>query len=135
MGKKKDAEASATTSSNVYVMDKTYAWIPARLVKQEGEKATVSIPTYEDEPSILTDGGKGAKSWREETVSLKNYPGKALPLQNLVNDSLKEVQDMVDLPFLHEVRGHSGHPPRRSFASNLNSLTSFSPRRLLFSIT
>jgi hypothetical protein len=136
MGKKsKDAEASATTSSNVYVMDKEFAWIPARLVSQDGDKATVSIPTYSDEASILTDGGKGAKSWREETVSLKHYPGKSLPLQNMKNDALNERQDMVDLPFLHEVRGHSGHLPRRSLASSLNSLTSFSPRRLLFFIT
>ena len=101
MGKK--AGSAEATSSGVYVLDKEFAWVPARLVSQEGEKATVSIPTYADEASILTDGGKGAKSWREESVNLKHYPGKALPLQNVVNGSLNEKEDMVDLPFLHEV--------------------------------
>jgi hypothetical protein len=108
MGKK--AESAEATSSGVYVLDKEFAWVPARLIKQEGEKATVSIPTYADEASILTDGGKGAKSWREETVDLKYYPGKALPLQNVINGSLNEKKDMVDLPFLHEVSSSfSGH--------------------------
>ena len=100
----KDAGSAEATSSGVYVLDKEFAWVPARLIEQSGEKATVSIPTYEDEASILTDGGKGAKSWREETVNLKHYPGKTLPLQNMVNGQLNEKQDMVDLPFLHEVR-------------------------------
>lgn len=101
MGKKTSAEA---TSSGVYCLDKEFAWVPARLVSQEGEKAVVSIPTYADEASILTDGGAGAKSWREETINLKHYPGKTLPLQNMINGKLNEKEDMVDLPFLHEVR-------------------------------
>jgi hypothetical protein len=101
----KDKSGGASTSNNVYVMDKEFAWMPARLVSQDGDKAIVSIPTYADEPSILSDSGKGAKSWREETISLKHYPGKALPLQNLSkNGDLNKKDDMVDLPFLHEVR-------------------------------
>lgn len=95
-------DGSGATSGNVYVFDKELAWLPARLVSQEGDSAVVSIPTYADEGSILTDGGKGAKSWREEKISLKNYPGKQLPLQNLKGGKLVMVQDMVDLPFLHE---------------------------------
>lgn len=102
MSKKKASSAEAT-SSGVYVLDKEFAWIPARLIEQSGEKATVSIPTYPDEASILTDGGKGATSWREETISLKHYPGKSLPLQNVKGGALTEKEDMVDLPFLHEV--------------------------------
>jgi hypothetical protein len=102
--KDKDKSGGASTSNNVYVMDKEFAWMPARLVSQDGDKAIVSIPTYADEPSILSDSGKGAKSWREETVSLKHYPGKTLPLQNLSkNGDLNKKDDMVDLPFLHEV--------------------------------
>ena len=100
----KKAGSAEATSSGVYVLDKEFAWVPARLIEQSGDKATVSIPTYADEASILTDGGKGAKSWREETVSLKHYPGKTLPLQNMKNGQLNEKEDMVDLPFLHEVR-------------------------------
>lgn len=93
----------ASTSGNVYVLDKDFAWVPARLIDQSGEKAVVSIPTYADEGAILTDDGKGAKSWREETISLKHYPGKTLPLQNMKGGQLNEKEDMVDLPFLHEV--------------------------------
>lgn len=113
MGKK--SGSAEATSSSVYVLDKEFAWVPARLIEQSGEKATVSIPTYVDEASILTDGGKAAQSWREETVSLKHYPGKALPLQNIKNGVLDEKEDMVDLPFLHEVGlsflcgGHYSH--------------------------
>lgn len=103
MAPEKDAGGAEATSSGVYVLDKEFAWIPARLIDQSGDQAKVSIPTYPDEASILTDGGKGAKSWREETVNLKHYPGKALPLQNMLNGQLNEKEDMVDLPFLHEV--------------------------------
>lgn len=97
--------SGASTSNNVYIMDKAYGWIPARLVNTEGEKATVSVPTYADEASIVTDGGKAAKSWKEETVNLKYYPGKSLPLQNIDSaGAIIQKEDMVDLPFLHEVR-------------------------------
>lgn len=100
----KKGETGDANTSGVYVLDKEFAWVPAKLIEQSGDKAKVSIPTYADEASILTDGGKGAQSWREETVSLKHYPGQALPLQNLQNGVLNEKEDMVDLPFLHEVR-------------------------------
>eukprot|EP00522_Entomoneis_paludosa_P018802 CAMPEP_0172440310 /NCGR_PEP_ID=MMETSP1065-20121228/970_1 /TAXON_ID=265537 /ORGANISM="Amphiprora paludosa, Strain CCMP125" /LENGTH=1156 /DNA_ID=CAMNT_0013189097 /DNA_START=168 /DNA_END=3638 /DNA_ORIENTATION=- len=100
MGKKDNGEGA--TSGMIYVFDKELAWVPARLVSQDGDNAVVSIPTYADEAAILTDGGKGAKSWREEKISLKNYPGKQFPLQNIKGGKLVEVQDMVDLPFLHE---------------------------------
>jgi hypothetical protein len=104
MGKTKDA-GGAATSNNVYIMDKKYAWVPARLVESNGEKAIVSVPEYADESKILSDGGKGAVSWNEDKVSLKHYPGKSLPLQNVDKSGmLTMVQDMVDLPYLHEVR-------------------------------
>ncbi|KAL7577734.1 hypothetical protein ACA910_010498 [Epithemia clementina (nom. ined.)] len=89
-------------SGMIYVFDKDLAWVPARLLSRDGEKAKVSIPTYADEADILTDGGKGAKSWREETVNLKLYPGQQFPLQNIKGGNLVETEDMVDLPFLHE---------------------------------
>lgn len=103
--KEKSGEGGGATSNNVYIMDKKFAWVPARLVESSGDKATVSVPTYPDEHLILSDGGKGAKSWAEEKVSLKHYPGKALPMQNVDKAGmLTMVDDMVDLPFLHEVR-------------------------------
>ena len=60
MGKK--SEGAGATSNNVYIMDKKYAWVPARLVENMGDKAIVSVPVYDDESKILSDGGKGAKS-------------------------------------------------------------------------
>jgi hypothetical protein len=96
---------SSATSNNVYIMDKKYAWVPARLLESQGDKAIVSVPIYDEESKILSDGGKGAKSWKEDKVSLKHYPGKSLPLQNVDKAGmLTVVEDMVDLPFLHEVR-------------------------------
>lgn len=101
----KGGGGSAATSNNVYVMDKELAWVPARLLDLQGDKATVSIPSYPDEGSILNDGGKGATKWREETIKLKNYPGQTLPMANVDKGGvLVEKEDMVDLPFLHEVR-------------------------------
>jgi len=102
--KKKDKSAGAT-ANNVYVLDREFAWVPAQVVEVNGDKARVNIATYSEEAKILSDGGKGAKSWREETVNLKHYPGKTLPLQNLnkAGNSLNEKEDMVDLPYLHEV--------------------------------
>jgi hypothetical protein len=104
MAPKEKEDGGSTGSSSVYVMDKEFAWMPARLISTSGDKAVVSIPTYPEEAKILSDDGKGAVSWREETISLKNYPGKTLPLQNVKDGVLIEKEDMVDLPFLHEVR-------------------------------
>lgn len=106
---KKDGGGAGATSSNVYVLDKELGWIPARVLEQAGDTAKVSIPQYPEEAKILCDGGKGATGWKEDTVKLKHYPGKTLPLQNVDKaGNLLEKEDMVDLPFLHEVRrGHS----------------------------
>lgn len=98
-------DGGGATSNNVYIMDKKFAWVPARLVEMQGDKAVVSVPMYDDESKILSDGGKGAKSWKEDKVSLKHYPGMSLPLQNVdKTGNLTMVDDMVDLSFLHEVR-------------------------------
>jgi hypothetical protein len=107
MAKKKDEkeDGGGATNNNVYIMHKEFAWVPARLLSLEGEKGKVSVPMYKDEGSILTDNGEGATSWEEQKVSLKHYPGKTFPMQNLnKDDKLEEVPDMCDLPFLHEVR-------------------------------
>ena len=102
MGKKDGGAAG--TSSNVYIMDKDLAWIPARLVEQSGDKAKVSVPEYESQGAIQSDGGKAAKSWSEREIKLKSYPGKILPMQNVDKAGvLVEKEDMCDLPYLHEV--------------------------------
>jgi hypothetical protein len=103
-------EGSSDTSQNVYVMDKKYAWVPAQVKEISGDMATVRIAEYADEASIMSDGGKGATSWREEQIKVKHYPGKSLPIQNVdKNGQLTVVDDMVDLPFLHEVRSSVHH--------------------------
>ena len=113
--KKKDGDAGAT-SNNVYILDKEFAWVPARLIEQSGDSAKVSVPQYADEESIKCDGGAAATGWKEQTVKLKFYPGKGLPLQNTGKDgTLKEREDMVDLPFLHEVRTKRKMSGRGSF--------------------
>ena len=96
------------SDSHVYVRSKDHYWVPARVVGDANDAAdrlVVSVPIYPNEQSILSDGGKGAISYERRTVDLKDYPNKVLPLQN-VNEigSLNEEGDMVDLPFLHEVR-------------------------------
>jgi hypothetical protein len=52
----------------------------------------------------MSDGGKAAVGFKSAMVKLKDYQNSSLPLQNVGADgSLKEVDDMVDLPYLHEV--------------------------------
>lgn len=86
------------TGAEVFVRDKELAWVPARLLEQSGDKATVSVASYADELDIEM-GGKGATKWSDKTVNMKDYAefGKQLPLQNT-----KILDDMVDLPYLHE---------------------------------
>jgi hypothetical protein len=59
---------------------------------------------YKTEQQIVSDGGKQALRFRKDTISLKDYPNQALPLQNVdEHGQLLAVEDMVDLAFLHEV--------------------------------
>jgi len=104
MSDKLASKAEASTSNNVYVLDEEHGWIPARVVTVVGDKATVSVPKYKNEQSIQSDGGHDAKGFDRREISLKEYKGNVLPLQNVDQDGvLQEVEDMVDLPFLHEV--------------------------------
>ena len=90
--------------NDIYIRSDEYAWIPARLVGQDKTTAKVAIPQYESEEFIMSDGGKGAVGFKSAIVKLSDYVNQVLPLQN-VNSSgtLKEVDDMVDLSYLHEV--------------------------------
>ena len=90
--------------NDIYIRSDEYAWIPARLVEQDKTTAKVAIPQYESEEFIMSDGGKGAVGFKSAIVKLSDYVNQVLPLQN-VNSSgtLKEVDDMVDLSYLHEV--------------------------------
>ena len=101
MGKKE-----SVTTTNCYVKDAEYAWVPAILEKTEGDKAYVKIYNYRDEQSIMSDNGRAAKGEPvDKVINLKDYPHKVLPLANVDNNGfLTEEADMVKLPYLHEVR-------------------------------
>jgi myosin heavy subunit len=89
---------------NVYIRDDVHAWVPARLLEQDDKTAKVSVPQYDCEENILSDGGEGASGFEEKTIKLKDYPNNTVPLQNTNKDGkLSEVDDMCDLPYLHEV--------------------------------
>jgi hypothetical protein len=93
-----------STQNNVYIRSEEFAWVPARLVEQDNTQAKVAIPQYSSEEFIMSDGGKAAIGFKSAIVKLKDYQNASLPLQNVGADgSLKEVDDMVDLPYLHEV--------------------------------
>jgi hypothetical protein len=98
------AAASINTSNHVYVKSKEYAWVPARLLETSGGTATVSIPLYKTETALQSDGGRGAYKFDTQTVTLADYPAGALLLQNVDHEGhLNEVEDMVELSYLHEV--------------------------------
>jgi len=100
MGKKKDSEKKTTY---VYILDQEFAWRPAILDDQKGDKAFCTVPQYADEQSMISDGGRSAKKGEEVVIDLKQYPHKVLPLQNVdSNGNLIEFPDMVKLPYLHE---------------------------------
>lgn len=94
------------TSSNVFVKDAEWGWIPAVQLKAHDGKAVVKTFNYPNEQTVACDGGRAAKGKGEEIeVKLKDYPNGVLPLQNVdANGNLIEFADMVKLPYLHEVR-------------------------------
>jgi hypothetical protein len=89
----------------VYIKDPDYAWVPATLDKQEGDKAYVTVPQYANEQSITSDNGRAAKGKKkQQVVNLKDYAHKVLPLQNVDSKGcMTQFPDMVKLPYLHEV--------------------------------
>lgn len=94
MGKKK---------AFVLIRDPDYGWRPAVQESTSGTKATVIVPEYKDEQSMMCDGDRSAKKGQEMEINLKEYPAEVLPLQNVDNNgNLLEFADMVKLPYLHE---------------------------------
>ena len=89
----------------VFLKDPENAWIPAKLLTSSGDTADVQIPEYADEQSTICDGGKSAKKWIEAEVDLSDYAKGVLPMQNVdEHGNMRCFSDMVELPFLHEVR-------------------------------
>jgi hypothetical protein len=81
------------SDSCVYIADKDYGWLPANVLSNEEQKATVKVFSVD-----------GTDLLGERDISLKDYPNQQLPLQNVdASGHLMEMPDMVDLPSLHEV--------------------------------
>ena len=111
-----NSSTSTSTSNHVYVTSDQYSWMPARVVeysKTDPNQVTVSICGFKDEDSIQSgstinssssSSSRGQTQTTTLTIDLRTYPNRSLPLQNVNEDGLlQQVEDMVDLPFLHEV--------------------------------
>jgi hypothetical protein len=106
------------TDSFCYIRSSEYAWIPATLLEQDGDVATVSVPVFETEQNDTHTSTRTSTSTSTSTsrnfpesvardivkVNLNDYPGKTLPFQNVdENGSQIHVADLTDLMFLNEV--------------------------------
>ena len=100
-------------SNYVYVLDTKHSWIPAKVKDRNTTSKNLihlSVPQYRNEQAICCDGGRTAsQGYKTEIIDLDNaqnemkYPNRHLPLQNVNSKGeLQVVDDMVDLPFLHE---------------------------------
>ena len=110
-----EVDAGSSNANHVYVISDQFSWMPARVVeysKTDPNQVLVSIAAYKDEDSIQSGSssskGQGMAGARAQTttitIDLSYYPNRSLPLQNVNEDGLlQQVEDMVDLPFLHEV--------------------------------
>lgn len=96
----------------VYVKDDKFSWIPGVLTEQTETEATVSVGIYREESQVL-GGHDPTQRTKTVTVKLKDYPNRALPLQNVVDGAVQERADMIELGFLHEVSYSYSFVPRR----------------------
>ncbi len=111
---------SENTTNRVYVASKEFGWLPAKILSNDGPKAKVEVRDYEEDVHIpacevseilnpsAAQKKRGIKTVPSKEVEInlkdKNYADGVLPLQNVDEDGkLIEVEDMVDLSFLHEV--------------------------------
>jgi hypothetical protein len=100
----------------VYVRCTQNAWVPARVLSTVTDPATGIPETAVVQLLPCHSGADGSSSnasdlhaeqqQQQQTVALDDYPHRSLPLQNLQGSdgTLRVVADLVDLPFLHEVR-------------------------------
>lgn len=99
---------SSNEPTHVYIKDANSSWIPALQIKAPSNgKATVKVPEFRSEQDILSTMPNWPTTIEGESVviDLKDYPNQVLPMQNVdANGRLEEYKDMVELPYLHEVR-------------------------------
>ena len=83
-----DATQSKAAYKNVFIQSKPHEWSPARVLEEHETEAKVQVFANPDDGRVSI-----------QTVSLNDYPNHRLPLQNV-----NIFDDLIDLPFLHEVR-------------------------------
>jgi hypothetical protein len=106
MNKAKKSAASTTAVAPVYIRCDAEGWIPALQVKVH-KKAKQAVVMSLGSAKLKKKGTHGDPQQQQQiTIDLTEYADHVLPLQN-VDDTgarLVEYSDMVDLPYLHEVR-------------------------------
>lgn len=88
----------------VYIKDKTYSWIPAKVLSREGNSVSVKIELNQDwNKKTANVNGVSLEDGEERKISLLDYDNNELPLQNVDADGKLIVKpDMVDLKNLNE---------------------------------
>jgi len=97
--------------NHVYIQsDDGSGWIPALQLRllDEGNIASVAVPVFKKGEQDMLQCGKYDKQRFERDnrkIKLSEYPNGVLPMANVdANGRLEDYKDMVELPFLHEVR-------------------------------
>jgi hypothetical protein len=103
------AKEEAPKVTPVYIRSADHSWVPALQLKTLDGKATVSVPKFSSGEKDMLQCLKASKQFpyqaNNQSVDLKEYPNSLLPVQNVdSNGNLEDYKDMVDLPFMHEVR-------------------------------
>jgi hypothetical protein len=93
----------------VYLRSADHTWVPALQLKTHDGKAVVSVPKFLNGEKDMLQCLKASKQFpyqaNNQSIDLKDYPNSVLPVQNVdANGNLEDYKDMVDLPFMHEVR-------------------------------
>jgi len=91
----------------VYLRSADHSWIPALQVHSANGKATVAVRRKIKSEQELMGAAKTIKETTHEqkVVDLSSYPNGVLPMQNVnMNGHIEDYKDMVELPFMHEVR-------------------------------
>jgi myosin-5 len=106
---------SENTTNRVYIASEEFGWLPAKVISTSGTCATVQVKDYEQDlqiPACEVSNIAATTLKRHEKIAIKElkvdlssktYSDGVLPLQNVDQDGkLVQVEDMVDLGFLHE---------------------------------
>jgi hypothetical protein len=107
MSTKNMVAANTNTVTHVYLRSNEHEWIPALQLKSVDGKATVAVPRFNNERDMLNcaKASKHFKYHDNQTVNLNDYVNNVLPMANVDSSgNPEEYKDMVNLPFMHEVR-------------------------------